>query len=267
MSSSVRRIGCKNTTFIRCDKILSPISRYINMEEPIFNAHNKEEYPPMHTGGMNTPLIIKRIVLCVVLAIMAYSVGAQERMYPIPQATLKECKFDKKLPLGFGIETTYKFVYQVEPLFTTEYCMTYDSINKSLLLCKSKSKIGYAIWNGESKKARKKRLTYYRLPIDEAYADSLQSMFCEIIRSASPDSRRSGFDGTSYLFYLPADIYTVADVWEPYEDSNCGRAVRLMERLCEAVEKQDKAAAEQLRGEINVITAVFRSLPEVFYVK
>lgn len=28
-------------------------------QEPILNAHNKEEYPPMHTGGMNAPLIIK----------------------------------------------------------------------------------------------------------------------------------------------------------------------------------------------------------------
>ena len=235
-------------------------------QEPILNAHNKQEYPPMHTGGLNTTLIIKRIVLCVVLVIMAYSVGAQERMYPIPQATLNECKFDKKLPLGFGIETTYKFVYQVEPSFTTEYCMTYDSINKSLLLCKSKSKIGYAVWNGESRKEKEKRLSTYRLPVDEAYVDSLQSMFCAIISSASPDSRRSGFDGTSYLFYLPTDIYTVVDVWEPYENSNCGRAVRLMERLCKAVEKQDKAAAEQLREEIIALTAVFRSLPTVFYV-
>ncbi len=222
----------------------------------------------MHTGGMNnTSLIIKRIVLCIVMVFMAYSVGAQQRMYPIPKANLQENKFDKKLPLGFGIDTAYKFVYQVEPSFTTEYCMTYDSINKSLLLCKSKSKIGYAIWNGESKKARKKRLTYYRLPVDEAYVDSLQSMFCEIIRSASPDSRRSGFDGTSYLFYLPMDIYTVAGAWEPYEDSNCGRAVWLMERLCKAVEKQDKAAAEQLREEIIALTAAFRSLPAMFYVK
>lgn len=235
-------------------------------QEPILNEHNKQEYPPMHTAGLNTSLIIKRIVLCIIMVFMAYSVGAQQRMYPIPKANLQGNKFDKKLPFGFGIDTAYKFVYQVEPPFTAEYCMTYDSINKSLLLCKSKSKIGYAILNGESKKARKKRLTYFRLPIDEAYADSLQSMFCEIIRSASPDSRRSGFDGTSYLFYLPTDIYTVADVWEPYEDSNCGRAVRLMERLCEAVEKQDKAAAEQLREEINVITAVFRSLPTVFNV-
>ena len=235
-------------------------------QEPILNAHNKQEYPPMHTGGMNTPLIIKRIVLCIVMVFMAYSVCAQRRMYPIPKADLQGRKFDKKLSLGFGIDTAYKFVYLVGPPFTAEYCMTYDSINKSLLLCKSKSDIGYAIRNGESKKARKKRLTYFRLPVDEAYVDSLQSMFCAIISSASPDSRRSGFDGTSYLFYLPTDIYTVADVWEPYENSNCGRAVRLMERLCKAVEKQDKAAAEQLREEIIALTAVFRSLPTVFYV-
>ena len=109
-------------------------------------------------------------------------------------------------------------------------------------------------------------MSTYRLPIDEAFADSLQSMFVAIINSASPDSRRSGFDGTSYLFYLPSDIYTVADAWSPYEESNCGRAVRLMEQLCNAVEKKDKAAAEQLREEIIALTAVFRSLPVVFYV-
>lgn len=234
--------------------------------QPVLNVHNKEEYPPIHTGGADTSLIIKRIILCVVMVFMSYSVNAQERMYPIPKANLKECKFDKKLPLGFGIDSAYKFVYLVEPSFTTEYCLTYDSINKSLLLCKSKSKIGYALGNGESKKERKKRLKYYRLPVDEAYVDSLQSLFCAITKSASPDSRRSGLDGTSYLFYLPTDIYTVADAWSPYEESNCGRTVRLMERLCKAVEKRDNAAAEQLREEIVALTAVFRSLPTVFYV-
>lgn len=231
-------------------------------QEPVLNAHNKDEYPPMHTAS----LIMKRIVLCVVLIILANSAAAQRRMCPIPKANLKENKFDKRLSLGFGIESAYKFVYLVEPSFTTEYCLTYDSINQSLLLCKSKNKIGYAIGNGESKKARKKRLSTYRLPIDEDFVDSLQSMFCAIINSASPDSRRLGFDGTSYLFYLPTDIFTVADAWSPYEESNCGRAVKLMERLCEAVEKQDKAAAEQLREEIIALTAVFRSLPTVFYV-
>lgn len=236
-------------------------------QEPIINEHNKQEYPPMHTGGMNTSIIIKRVVLCIVLVMMAYSVSAQQRMYPIPKANLVENKFDKNLSIGFGIDTAYKFVYLVEPSFTTEYCITYDSINKSLLLCKSKSKIGYAIWNGESNKARKKRLSVYRLPIDDAFVDSLQSMFCAIISSASPDSKRNGLDGTSYLFYLPTDIYTVADTWEPDEESNCGRAVRLMEQLCETVEKQDKAAAEQLREEIIVLAAVFRSLPAVFYVR
>ncbi len=33
------------------------------MEEPVLNAHNKEEYPPMHTGGLNTPQRIKILVL------------------------------------------------------------------------------------------------------------------------------------------------------------------------------------------------------------
>ena len=219
----------------------------------------------MHTGRMDISIFLMRVVFYTLFFVITLSAVAQERMYPIPKANLKECKFDKKLPLGFGIDTAYKFVYQAEPSFTTEYCMTYDSINKSLLLCKSKSKIGYAVWNGESRKARKERLSTYRLPVDEAFVDSLQSMFCAVISSASPDSRRYGLDGTSYLFYLPTDIYAVADVWEPYEESNCGRAVRIMERLCEAVENQDKEVVEQLREEIIALTAVFRSLPTVFY--
>ncbi|MBO7101170.1 MAG: hypothetical protein J6V98_04025 [Bacteroidales bacterium] len=231
-------------------------------QEPVLNAHNKEEYPPMHTAS----LIMKRIVLCVVLIILANSAAAQRRMCPIPKANLKENKFDKRLSLGFGIESAYKFVYLVEPSFTTEYCLTYDSINQSLLLCKSKSKIGYAIWNGESKKARKNRLLTYRLPVDEAYVDSLQSLFVAIIGSASPDAGKNGIDGTSYLFYLPTDIYNVASAWCPYEDSNCGRVVRVMERLCEAVEKKDNATVEQLREEIIALAVVFKSLPVVFYV-
>lgn len=236
------------------------------METPVLNAHNKDEYPPMHTAEKNTYLFIKRMVLCLVLVMMAYSVSAQQRMYPIPKDNLKKNNFDKNLSLGFEIDTAYKFVYQVEPSFTTEYCLTYDSINQSLLLCKSKSKIGYAIWNGESKKARKNRLLTYRLPIDEAFADSLQSMFVAIIGSASPDAGKNGIDGTSYLFYLPTDIYNVASAWCPYEDSNCGRVVRVMERLCEAVEKKDNATVEQLREEIIALAVVFKSLPVVFYV-
>ena len=126
------------------------------MQQPILNAHNKEEYPPMYAGGLVTVFIIKHIVLCIVMVVLAYSVNAQERLYPIPKANLKESKFDKTLSLGFGIDSAYKFVYLVEPSFTTEYCLTYDSINKSLLLCKSKSRIGSALGNGESKKEKKK---------------------------------------------------------------------------------------------------------------
>lgn len=32
-------------------------------QEPILNEHNKAEYPPMHTGGLNTPQRIKILVL------------------------------------------------------------------------------------------------------------------------------------------------------------------------------------------------------------
>ena len=33
------------------------------MDTPILNAHNKEEYPPMHTEGKNTPQRLKLLVL------------------------------------------------------------------------------------------------------------------------------------------------------------------------------------------------------------
>ncbi len=43
-------------------------------QEPILNAHNKEEYPPMHTRGLNTPQRIKIIVLMFGLFVL-YSCG------------------------------------------------------------------------------------------------------------------------------------------------------------------------------------------------
>ena len=33
------------------------------MDEPILYAHNQEEHPPKHTGGLNTPQRIKILVL------------------------------------------------------------------------------------------------------------------------------------------------------------------------------------------------------------
>ncbi|MCQ2299472.1 MAG: hypothetical protein MJZ81_05055 [Bacteroidales bacterium] len=45
-------------------------------QEVTLNAHNKTEFPPSHTGGMNAPLIIKMqalffglLVLCILLAV------------------------------------------------------------------------------------------------------------------------------------------------------------------------------------------------------
>ena len=46
-------------------------------QEPVLNAHNKEEYPPMHIGGTNTPLKIKYrhniVFILFVGIILAYS--------------------------------------------------------------------------------------------------------------------------------------------------------------------------------------------------
>ena len=211
---------------------------------------------------------MKKIFLlgAMVCALGMMTANAQTRMYPVTKVSLQETNFDKLLSCGFNIDTAYKFVYYVWPSFTAEYCMTYDSKTKSLLLCKSKSKVGYSLTGKETKKARKKRLETYLLPVDDAFVDSLQSMFTAIINSASPDSQRSGLDGISYYFFMPTDINTVVSAWVPIDKSNCGRAVDIMERLCVAIEKKDNAATEQLREEIVALTAVFRALPAVYYV-
>ena len=49
------------------------------MEEPILNAHNKEEYPPMHTGGLSTPICFLHRVLFMVLAFVVIGCGSRER--------------------------------------------------------------------------------------------------------------------------------------------------------------------------------------------
>ena len=235
----------------------------IRMEQQIvLNEHSRQEEPLMHTSRNNTSLMTKCIVVFAVLFVMELPAVAQERMHPIPFANLQKSNFETKLSRGFNVEEACKFVYLVEPSFTTEYCMTYDAKRKSLVLIKAKDKIGYYVW-GEKK--GKNRTKTYRLPVEDAYVDSLQSMFCTIIKSASPDYGRYGLDGTSYLFYLPSDMKNVVDVWEPLEESNCGRVVSVMERLCEAVEKNDEEMIEQLREEIIELAAVFRALPEVYY--
>ncbi len=213
-----------------------------------------------------TSVFLKRIVLCVAFFIVAFPVVGQTRMYPLSADWLKEIKFETKLPKGFGVDRAYKFVYLVCPIFSEEYCLTYDSIKRSLVLCKSKSKIGYALSKRESELARKMRVKSYLLPVDDEYVDSLQSLYCAILNAVSPNCRKTGLDGVSYYFYLPIDVYTVAFAWSPDEESNCGRTVRLMEQLCDAVEKHDLDAAEQLREEIVALTAVFRRLPPEFYV-
>ena len=41
-------------------------------QEPILNAHNKDEYPPMHTGGTGTPLTYWG-VLCFLTALILFA--------------------------------------------------------------------------------------------------------------------------------------------------------------------------------------------------
>lgn len=231
-------------------------------QEFINNVYNKQEYLPMQKGNYNTSLFLKQIVFSFFCVVMTISVVAQERFSLIKKDRLERIEFEEVLPSGFGITKAYQFVYLVRPSFSEEYCMTYDSINKSLLLCKSKSRIGYVIGEDESKRARKKRLETYLLPIDDAYVDSLHSLYCAMINSASLVELNYGLDGVIYRFYLPTDIYTVAETWGGYlQQQNCGRVVQLMDRLCVAVETGNSDGAEQLREEIVALTAVFRSLP------
>lgn len=41
-------------------------------QEPVLNAHNKDEYPPMHTGGSNTPLKKPSVINCCFVWLLKY---------------------------------------------------------------------------------------------------------------------------------------------------------------------------------------------------
>jgi len=60
-----------------------------------FTACNTPESLSTHTGGLGAFVIIGRIVFCFVLVTVASSVGAQQRMCPIPETVLKESNFEK----------------------------------------------------------------------------------------------------------------------------------------------------------------------------
>lgn len=47
-------------------------------QAPILNEHNKQEYPPMHTGGLSTPICFLHRVLFMVLAFVVIGCGSRE---------------------------------------------------------------------------------------------------------------------------------------------------------------------------------------------
>ena len=79
------------------------------METPILNEHNKQQFPPMHTGGMNALTCFFHRVLFVLLVFVVIGCGSQERkldnyIYHLPN------------PEDFGIKTHMEALKYMEKL-------------------------------------------------------------------------------------------------------------------------------------------------------
>ena len=222
-------------------------------QEIILNEHNKQEYPPMHTARIDTSLI-KRVFCVVLLLLYMGTLCAQDRMTPAKFEQGRE----EKLYSIFDIAESDGFAYLVDPAFSPDYCLTYDRESKSLILKQLKPRALYCRRHRFSQ--RHIRADVWKLSISDSLADSLIRMFATVVLTSSWLSERWGLDGVNYYFLInPGFSSKMASCWSPDENSNCRQAVDVVERLCEAVRKNDREGAESLVGSISSVTNLFRN--------
>ena len=78
-------------------------------QEPILNAHNKQEFSPMHTGGTNTPttlysskvpkcrfMIDSAILLVLVVVVICFTTGLDVELF-------EKSLFDRRSIFAFSI--------------------------------------------------------------------------------------------------------------------------------------------------------------------
>lgn len=222
-------------------------------QEIILNEHNKQEYPPMHTARIDTSLI-KRAFCVVLLLLYMGTLCAQDRMTPAKFEQGRE----EKLYSIFDIAESDGFAYLVDPAFSPDYCLTYDRESKSLILKQLKPRALYCRRHRFSQ--RHIRADIWKLSISDSLADSLIRMFATVVLTSSWLSEQRGLDGVNYYFLInPGFSSKMASCWSPDENSNCRLAVDVVEKLCEAVRKNDREGVESLVGSISSVTNLFRN--------
>lgn len=206
---------------------------------------------------------IRKLVL-LVFAFSAVNLFAQDRMTPAEICMDSGLRgYETSLINYFNINEADGFAYLVKPSFTGEYCLTFCKNTSSLKLKHvTKNNIWYEQkWyeNGDCRKKQNKKVpsNEYLLTISDSLANTLYSMFKSIVfTSTHLENRILGLDGTTFQFIIqPGHI---AECWSPQKDTNCGQAVILIDKLCDAIKSGDSTKAENLISEVIRVTNIFR---------
>lgn len=193
-------------------------------------------------------------------------VSAQNRMIPAEIGIDVGARgYRSALLDNFAVEDSRKFAFLIVPSFCGECYLTYNIEKSSLKLKWAKR----SIWSEqkwynrkESKRTRNKIVPSldYELVISDSLSTALHSMVKSIVLTSTYlQDKVDGLDGTTYYFILdPAYTGKAAECWTPREDTNCGQAVALLEKLCDAVTDGDSEQAEKMISEVVRVTELFR---------
>ena len=199
---------------------------------------------------------MKKILLSTIMALaftlLATNLLAQDRMTPSRIHTIVTGEYEPTLFELFKVSDAKDFVYFVIPSFDSEYCLSYDRMTKSLKLKRAQQNILY-----DDSDPKDVPLMDYSLNISDSLFNSLVKMFKATVLTSSFISEIRGNDGTTYKFMIDPWWAESAECWSPTENTNCGQAVSVMEKLCEAVKTGDKDAAEGLIEEIERVAKLF----------
>ena len=98
----------------------------------------------------------------------------------------------------------------------------------------------------------------YELKVDKIMADALFSLFTAAIYSASSIVNHPLLmDGCLYIFQIGGMYKGITR--SPDAESNCGRLVKIAEKVCQCVKDQDKASLKSLLNKIYALTDIFVS--------
>ena len=217
-----------------------------------------------NTTIVGTSKVCRLTAFFATMLVLFLSAAAQDRMIPSEIRTgVRSRGYETALFEYFDLWNAKGFAYLVVPSFTPEYCLTYDYKSKSLVLKKPTKSIYYTQewYNSERWKTNRKiNADIYRLEISDSLADSLQALIVSaVITSSFMGDTVFGCDGETYNFIIQPSFAKIAQCWSPKASTNCGQAVAIMKKLCEAVEAGNNKDAESLITEIVRMTNIFRS--------